>query len=110
MITFNIPPKPGEVTLTEGKLGELLMLRGHTQQREALITAAGFSIGALLMNECETTEDASEIIAELVDQAHQTFDELNMANAPNIVDSVHLASALHYGMEHGRIATVNVNA
>lgn len=110
MIEFSIPPKPGEVTLDRQKTIDLLYLRGHTQNREALIAGAGFAIGALLMQECETIGDANEIVGEITDQATQAFEFHNQNFAPSQVDTLRLSSILHYGIEQGRITAIDVNA
>lgn len=110
MIEFSIPPKPGEVTLQTDKAIELLYLQGHTHDREALLAGAGFAIGSLLVNECETVEDATEIAGDLMDQAKQAFELHNREYSPTSVDANRFASILHYGIERGRIVTIDVNA
>lgn len=108
MISFGIPPKPGEVTLETDKAIELLFLRGYSRDREALVAGAGFAIGSLLANECVTVEDATEIVGELTSQAQATYAAYNRAGGPAWVEAAQLASILHFGMEMGRITTVNV--
>lgn len=110
MINYSLPPKPGEVTLDIPITIDLLYLRGHTENREALIAGAGYVIGALLMQECETVEDATEIVGELTEQATQAFNFHNDRYRPSRVDAIRLASIMEYGMEQGRITRVEATA
>lgn len=106
MINFNIPPKPSEVTLDQQKTIDLLYLRGHTKNQEALVAGAGYAIGALLMHQCETADDADQITIELTEQAEGAFKAHNRIYAPTWVDAKRLASLLEYGIEQGRIPAV----
>lgn len=101
MMNYNIPPKPGEVTLDQQKTIDLLYLRGHTKNHEALVAGAGYAIGALLLRECETIDDANQITGELTEQAEAAFKSHNEIYAPTWVDAKRLASLLEYGIEQG---------
>jgi hypothetical protein len=111
MLSYRIPPKPGEVSLDGQQAIDLLFLRGHTSDtaRESLLAGAGFVIGSTLANECETLDDARAITDEIVDQSTEAFKEYN--SRPQVYDSrtlkaERLAAALGFGMRQGHIVTV----
>jgi hypothetical protein len=110
MINFSFPPKPGEVTLDDQKIVGLLNLPGHKYHREALMAGAGFAIGALLGQGCETAKDANQIIVELTNQATWAIESYNEMSGHERVTATRMASVLHFGMNNGRITASETSA